>query len=443
MKLKYFNISLLTIALLAMTSCAKEFTNPNAADGSQLIQSADGLTALTVGLRREFSIGATSALYNAVSANGLTTRELYVINTGNGELAALENGRGTVGATNAFVRNIWTSCNIVKANAQLIIDNAKNVREPGTTEMLTAYGHMYKALAIGTMAQFWEQVTTEVVSAGEFLGGKRPAFKPRAAALQEAVDLLNAAVPIVDAVQPSTFFNTKVGTDVRIRNTVYALLARYNLMLGKYAEALAAANKVTDLAAAAQQSTFRFDAQNQNPVFRVSLVTNNVYNGLPNFGLPAALAPDATDGRIAYFLGNNTAPVRVQGYFKSDADAIPLYLPGEILLIRAECLARTNDLTGAVAALDAVRTKAADPFGITARLPAYSGEQTQGAILTEIYRQRCMELYMTGLKLEDSRRFGRPGPENAGAAAERTRNWYPYPQVERDNNPNTPADPQI
>lgn len=430
-------------AMLVFAACSKEFTNPNAADGGQLVQSADGLTALTVGLRREFSVGATSALYNAVSANGLTTRELYVINTGNGELAALENGRGTVGATNAFVRNIWSSCNTVKANAQLLIDNARNIREPGTTEMLTAYGHMYKALAIGTMAQFWEQVTTEVVTAGDFLGGKRAAFKPRAAALQEAVDLLNAAVPIVDAVQPSLYFRTKVGTDVNIRNTVYALLARYNLMLGKHAEALAAANKITDQVTAAQQSRFRYDAQNQNPIFRVSLVTNNVYNGLPNFGLPAALAPDATDGRIAFFLGNNTAPVRVQGYFTSDADAIPIYLPGEIQLIRAECLARTNDLAGAETAINAVRTKAADPFGITARLPAYSGEKTQAALLTEIYRQRCIELYMSGLKLEDSRRFGRPGPENAGAAAERTRNWYPYPQVERDNNTNTPADPQI
>jgi hypothetical protein len=50
-----------------------------------------------------------------------------------------------------------------------------------------------------------------------------------------------------------------------------------------------------------------------------------------------------------------------------------------------------------------------------------------------------MELYMSGMKLEDSRRFGRPGPGQAGA--ERTRNFYPYPQQERDGNPNTPTDP--
>ena len=48
---------------------------------------------------------------------------------------------------------------------------------------------------------------------------------------------------------------------------------------------------------------------------------------------------------------------------------------------------------------------------------------------------------MTGMKLEDSRRFNRPGPNDAGS--ERSRNFYPYPTVERDNNANTPADPAI
>jgi len=41
---------------------------------------------------------------------------------------------------------------------------------------------------------------------------------------------------------------------------------------------------------------------------------------------------------------------------------------------------------------------------------------------------------MGGLKLEDMRRFNRPN-------SERGRNLMPYPFRERDNNPNTPADP--
>ncbi len=135
-----------------------------------------------------------------------------------------------------------------------------------------------------------------MVSADAFLSGKRPAFKTRQAALEEAVQLLNGAAVMMQTVTPSAFFNVKVGTDIDMKNAVNALLSRYNLMLGKYAEALAAANNV-DLA---KKSFFRYDAVSQNPVFRTSLVTNNTYNGLPNFGLPDTLKPNALDARIAF-----------------------------------------------------------------------------------------------------------------------------------------------
>jgi len=187
---------------------------------------------------------------------------------------------------------------------------------------------------------------------------------------------------------------------------------------------------------------FRFDAVSPNPIFRSSLITNNVYNGLPNFGLPDILKPDSADARVTFYLGANAAPVKVQGFFKSDADLIPIYLPGEVTLIKAECYARMDMLSEAVAALDAVRTKTTDAFAVTAKGTAYSGDPTdKDAVLFDIYRQRCIELYMSGLKLEDSRRFGRPGPNEPGE--ERNRNFYPYPTVERDNNPNTPDDPAI
>jgi starch-binding outer membrane protein, SusD/RagB family len=435
--MKKIFITLLTPMLLLLAGCEKEFFNPNAADGGQVIQNAEGLTALIVGIKKEFSVGPLSALYNTISSNGLTTKELYVINTGNGELAALEAGKGNVGGSNAFLRNIWTSCNVTKANAQLLIDNYENVREPGTTELIRVYGHFFKALSIGTMANFWEQIPTEVVSADAFLTGKRPAFKSRQAALEEAVELLNGASTVMQTVTPSTYFNVKVGTDIDIKNSIYALLARYNLMLGKYADALTAANSV-DLT---KKSFFRYDAVSQNPVFRTSLVNNNTYNGLPNFGLPDTLKPNALDARIAFFLGNNTVPVKVQGFFKSDVDQIPVYLPGEMTLIKAECYARQNQLTEAVAELDKILVKTTDPFGVTAKLSVYAGTMTTEAVLFEIYRQRCIELYMSGMKLEDSRRFNRPGPNDPGA--ERSRNFYPYPTVERDNNANTPADPAI
>jgi starch-binding outer membrane protein, SusD/RagB family len=436
MKIKQFIILAAMPFLMLLGSCEKEYLNPNAATSEEALNSVDGLLGMVVGLKRSYSVGPLSSLYNQVSANGLSTGELYVINTGNGELAALEAGNQTLGNSNAFVSNIWASLNIVNANSQLLIDNASNISDVRTSTAVLVYGHFFKALAIGTMAQFWEQVPTQATSAADFLAGKFATFKPREQALADAIALLEAGATAIAANPPSAYFNSKVGTSIDIANATAALLARYYNMLGQHDNALAAAGKV-DLT---KKSVFAFDALNQNPVFRTALVNNNTYDGLHDFGLEGELAPDPNDGRIPFYLGANPLQnVKVQGFFKADNDAIPIYLPGEIILIRAEALARKNDLPAAIAELNKVLTKTDDIFNLNANLPPYSGPQTQEAVLREIYRNRCIELYLSGMKLEDSRRFGRPGPPGG----ERNRNFYPYPLRERDNNPNTPGDPPV
>ncbi len=106
-----------------------------------------------------------------------------------------------------------------------------------------------------------------------------------------------------------------------------------------------------------------------------------------------------------------------------------------MILIKAEAYARQNDLLNATIELNKVVTKqpAADPYSVGAGLLPVSG-LTQPQILDQIYKQRSIELYMSGLKLEDMRRFSRP-------VTERKRNLLPYPFIERDNNTNTPSDP--
>ncbi|MFM2393451.1 MAG: hypothetical protein RLZZ546_1433, partial [Bacteroidota bacterium] len=163
-----------------------------------------------------------------------------------------------------------------------------------------------------------------------------------------------------------------------------------------------------------------------------------------NLGLKGDLVPAEADNRVLHYIKSKTFDPKVnpgKGFFTSNSAKIPLYLPGEMMLIKAEVLARKNDITGAITELNKILTKAADAYNVTAKLPEYSGELSQAAVLKEIDRNRCIELYNSGLKLEDSRRFGMPNPGDAGA--DRTRNFYPYPASERDNNPNTPADPAI
>jgi hypothetical protein len=207
---------------------------------------------------------------------------------------------------------------------------------------------------------------------------------------------------------------------------------------GKYAQALVAANLV-DLN---RRSTFNFEAANPNTLFDVH--ASNFNNCQPvdsTMGLPVSLAPALTDQRVPFYMAVTTSTASrfaLRGFATTAATAFPIFLPGEITLIRAECLARqaTPDLNGAIAELNKVVTKTAaqDIYGVGAALPALPNTLTQTQVLDEIYKNRCIELYVSGLKLEDMRRFGRPN-------AERTRNFMPYPFRERDNNPNTPPDP--
>ena len=86
-----------------------------------------------------------------------------------------------------------------------------------------------------------------------------------------------------------------------------------------------------------------------------------------------------------------------------------------------------------------------DPFLINANLAPYAGDSTVDALLDEVYKNRRAELFLTGLSLEDSRRFNRPTPSGTSMnfGEERNRNFYPYPDTERNSNPNTPNDPNI
>ncbi len=438
--MRYLIFSLCATVLLSACDVV-DYENPNAATETQVLASTDGLLGMAVGLRKEFTIGGTSCLYNAIVSDGLTTRGLYVINTGNGDLAAVEAGRSTLGASNAITSNLWSSCNVVRRNADLIIDNADNVPDANTRNSLVAYAHLMKALSIGTLATFFQQVPIESISTAQYLQGERPTFVSRTEALAEAVRLLDAAAPLVNgAGVPSAAFTARVGGSINLKNTTQALLARYHLMLGNYSQALTAANAV-DLTV---KSVFQFDALNPNPAYRSGFVTANVVGGVAGFGVPAALAPEAADTlRQQFYLGNPNAAVRVSGFYNADAVAIPIYLPDEMRLIQAEAYARQNpaQLAQAIAALNEVRTDTDDIFGVNAGLAPYSGPVTQEAVLTEIYRNRLFELYLFPTRLEDSRRFNRPGADDA-VNAERTRNFYPYPQTERDTNPaNTPQDP--
>ncbi|MBO0934568.1 RagB/SusD family nutrient uptake outer membrane protein [Fibrella aquatilis] len=441
--MKKIIISALSLVLLSQMACqTPEYLNPSTISQSQAVSSPDGLITLCNGLQFRYSTGgALSILYNATAGAGLTTRELSVLNVGNIEEANLATGGGNVNNGNGVVRNLWTQSQLVRANAELILANtAVTDNDPGTKSGIVGYAAIFKALSLGTLAQFFEQapITT----------GTNAPFVPRIQVLQEAIRTLEAAATQLAAAPVSANFTGKIVPGIDIPNTIQALIARYALLAGDNDKALAAAAKVV----LTSKSVFNFDDLTRNPLFEATFGNLNNYQPTnASLGLTGALAPDPADKRLAFLtkVSSNTAvsPVVASAYYTANNAAVPVYLPGEMGLIRAEAFARKGDLANAIVELNKVRTKTAaqDAFGLGAGLPAYapSGDTpvTADGVLLEIYKNRLVELAFQGFRLEDSRRFNRPGPGATGA--ERNRNFFPYPRTERDNNASTPADPGV
>ena len=434
-KVKYILFGLvISMALTQMSCTTKEYTDPTAISDKQVISNVDGLLGLCNGLQSRYTVGRQSPIYQGFSASGLLTGEQKLLNLGNTDEGFLLTGGASVTASNTITTGLWTQSFLMLNEANLLLNNINVATNPNTQAVLLSYGSMYKALAIGTLATYFEKMPITI--------GKNQPFVSREDALRQAVILLENAEKSISGATIPTDVAAKLVAGVDLKNSVIALQARYNLMLKDYPKALAAANK----ASLTVKSSFNYDAVNTNPIFFNSYSNRNVLEPTNKaFGLPAALAPDTLDKRIPFYM-NPAASATINlgfGFPRSNTSAIPVYLPGEMRLIKAECLAQ-SDIPGAIVELNGVIKKkpADDVWGVGADIAAgYTGAATKDAVLAEIYRQRSLELAFSGLRFEDSRRLGRPGPDAPAATRERGRNFIPYPQSERDNNTATPADP--
>ncbi len=431
---------------VALTSCDTTFENPNAASEDQVLSSVEGLRSLAIGMRRQYSVVTLSSV---IRASGLSTREFGVV-VGFTNPQEIELGGTALPAENGILTGLWSNNYRVMGMAEQLIDNADVVGEPATSNAFRALGHFFKAVSLGNLAQFYESMPISVDPDGD---GE---FVPRQQALQEAVQLLETGLSALGGQPvPDDFQRLVLGTtDFDLNLCMNAYLARYQLFLGNNDAAAAAASAALQNPSAKSVFTYDDGNSNENPLYIQTTLEPATYKPVDNFGLdPAVFAVDPNDGRLAFYLSpgdeigeSSRIPVEVMhGFFDVIDEPIPVYLPGEMYLIQAEAAARNNDIPGAIAALNRVLEKTDDPFGVNANLPAYSGPQTQGALLQEIFRNRRIELFLTGMSLEDSRRLGQPEPPNPASfdSFNRNRNFYPYPQTERDNNPNTPPNPSI
>lgn len=436
MKTNYIYKYLLPVMVLFISSCELDQTNPNNATDVQVLNTKEGLIALSIGIRQNYS---TSGLSNVMLTPTVTARETKGFATFTNTLE-LEAGGTALPSANGNILSYWSSMQKQMNMSENLIANAPNVAglEPGLLSGMMGQAYLFKALALANLALVFEQANLSS-SISEPV-----TFVPRAQVLAEALRLLGLGITAITANAPSASFTTQIaGADFDLKNSLYAMQARINMMAGNYAAGLASANLV-DLT---KKSSFTFTTISPNPLYTIYNVTKS-YHPRENFGLPAGLY-EAADKRLAFYFTNprsilNGDPVATMaGFASSQTTAIPVYLPDEMKLIKAEAILRTNGaLADALVLINEVRTQASgDLFGVNAGLPAYSGAVTRDDLLLEVYKQRCAELYLSSLKLDDTRRFNRPVPPANNT--ERNRIFYPYPDQERINNKNTPADPAI
>ena len=424
--------------------CNKEYENVNQPTETQVLTTKSGLMGLAVGLEAHF---ATSSYYYIAEVPGLSTREMGDIST-YVTPAELVLGGTPLSDDNTGITGLWRQLLRDKGMAENILTNVDAVTmEPGTKSGLKAYAKLFKAIALGYLSESFEKAPID-----NQLDGKAK-FNSRKEVLSECISLLKSAKADITAQPVSTEFSS-LFPKLDLPNVINAFLARYNLFAGNYAAAIAAADAV-DLTS---KSVWQYDGSSyKNPVYMFAVYNDPDTKPQLNFGLTGKYIPEKGDGRIAFYLdttnkiveppsvGGHTV-VDLRGFFDTDNKSIPVYLPGEMLLIKAEAYAQTGDLPKAVQFINAIREKTNDVFGVNAGLDPWTGDVTNKSdIMDEIFKERSIELFMSGMRMEDSRRI-HPNlvpPAEGSYFNERNRNFYPYPFDERSNNPNTPENPGI
>jgi hypothetical protein len=413
------------LVLCSAAACDLELTNPNAPSSEQVVASADGVLAVTVGMQAQFAQSIEDYVVPSSLATdewGTRTRALIswiTLFTGDN----FDQGFGTVAAPYSNSYQVIRSANTALAGAESVQLGT------ATAAGVTATSRLFKAMALGWLVQIYEQVPVDVAQ------GAVP--KERAEVLDTVLTLLEQArsdIANVSDADLATFRTRALGPGIDLRNTINAMLARYYLIDQQYDAAIAAANRVDPNVL----SVLRYPAPTRNPIENLAFQLEYV-GGLQSF----VNAAQPGDRRPAYWVNTAAAAVPANPSdsivkplrkFSTPNEAFPLYLPDEIKLIKAEALARTNALPQAAALVNEVRTQTSssvdEPVAGLPPLPA-SALDTQNELLAAIAYERRYELFMQGLRWEDTRRLG------VALTTTPTFPFLPLPLTECQVNPNS------
>jgi starch-binding outer membrane protein, SusD/RagB family len=421
-------------AAVAVGACSLDLQNPNQPTEGQVTTDVNGVIALATGLQARFAQSYGNFAYMA----GLVTDEFAATSASLISISDAEQGAvapGTAIADNVFnsvYRTVRTADDLLAGSAALSAQ-----LDAGTLSGLRALAFALKGEALGEALQSYQDIPINTYQQ------TAPVYVDRAVALPFVRELLDSAAQAITTTAPSTFFNNSILTPgVNLANVVHLLRARYARVANDDANAIAYSNLVARSGTTAM-SQLTFPSPGINFYANVTGGTNGI---APRRQWRTSMT--GGDQRFNYFVipsatltGRVGALLDPWNRYANPNNPLPVYMPDEALLIKAEALANTNQLPQAIAVLDSVRTDCTGDRGIDdpkACLAPYAGAVTQAAILAEIYLQRRYELFGTGLRWEDARRRSAIfGPAAAPAVpVDGQRCWLPYAVGDRNANPN-------
>ncbi len=419
--------TILLVALLGLAGCELELTNPNALTEEEVFTSVEGLLAAAVGMQSEYAGDIDDFLVPAAlvtdewSTQSRALISYYSMVTGEN----FDRAWGTVEAP-------WATAYRTIKTANGLIASAPDFQlSAGLETGLIALAKLYKAIAYGSLIMVFEEVPIDVSI-------DSPVPQPRSAVLDTVFAELESARTLLGTVTDAELddiYGLVIPTGFDLRNTVDAMLARYYLVDGQYDDAIDAAGRV-DLGVL---SVFTYPPPTRNPVEDLGFQTQYV----------AALLSwvqqaEPGDGRADYWVQTGEAPfpgnpdslLLPLRKYSSANEPFPVYLPDEMRLIQAEAYTMLGQFPEARTLVNAVRTQSSSTVDEpVANLPAKPDADldSETELLDQIAYERRYELYMQGLRWEDTRRLG------TSRTTTPTFQWLPIPLQECDANPGQPC----
>ncbi|HEY7504286.1 MAG TPA: RagB/SusD family nutrient uptake outer membrane protein [Gemmatimonadales bacterium] len=350
-------------------------------------------------------------------------------------------------ANNSSVAGVWEDIYEALNRVNVILEAVPGLTDLDDAEKNQILGeaHALRALNLHNLTKFWGDVPMPLVSPKSVEEASQITRTPAAEVYAQIRADLAEAETLVAFGPDST---TRVSTGL-----VDALQARVALYEGNWATAVAEADEVLAQGyQLADDFTTLFDAEGtdtEEDILKLTFTAEQfAWHGFyytssddggegtvgPSQHLIDLYQPD--DVRGAWSIVGDTEGEASGHKFPTTIGAEDFHVIrlAEVLLIKAEALARQNDLVGAVDAYNLIRERAGlDPHTLGNEV------NSQAEVLAEIDLQRQLELAFEGDRWPDLVRSGRAVEVMGGIPAYQT--LYPIPQTEIDVAPGVSQNP--